>query len=70
MWTIPEFENFLKDQEQRIKEHVSADLSKQIVDIVFQILYAELRVKMADEEERFVNSQKFDERGEFAKGNL
>jgi len=56
MWTIPEFEKFLNDHEQRIKEHVTSPFSKQIVDMVFQILYAELRVKMADEEERFVKA--------------
>ena len=56
IWTLQEVEKFLKDQEQKIKDHVSADLSKQLVDMVFQILYAELRVKMADEEERFVKA--------------
>lgn len=54
MWTIPEFEKFLKDQEQRIKDYVTSDFSKEIVDMVFQLLYAELRIKMADEEEKFL----------------
>ena len=62
---ITEFEQFLREQKGRIDERVSSDFSKTIINLMFEILFTELRIKFEDEDRKFEESvAKFDLRRE------
>jgi len=73
--TIKEFEEFLKEQQSNmLAKTTSAGLAHQIINLVFEIMLAELKIRAEDEDRRFEEySKRFDERAEMAlqaKGGL